>query len=498
MTDPSSHPDGPSDADERFSVDAPFGSDAGLPPPPVAPEAAPAPGSRESAGAPPVGTPYLAAPPLTAATLPPSPPTGATRAPVPAPPSQPPLPVRPPIFDPEQLRRASAGTAVSGDEPDPSPSSSSTTSWWRPALLAGALAAVVAAIVTGGLFWLLDDPDPVVVASDRTGSPTAPVTAPAPQPGANLRIDGEGLDIQALLAKAEASVVSIETGESGGIYGGAGSGVLISEDGLVLTNAHVVALADDIRIRFFDGQEVPAALIGSLPNEDIALVQAQDTSGWTAAELGSSSSLLVGDEVVAIGNALGLGGRPTVTSGIVSAKDRRVEAPGVTLENLIQTDAAINPGNSGGPLLNALGQVVGVNTAIIEGSQSVGFAISIDSIKPLIESILDGEGITQDTAFLGVATVEVDEVQTTVKEQFAVDQEQGAFVQEVTPGSAAEAAGLRAGDVIVSIDEQVVTSPADVAAIVRSRAAGEEISVSYERLGEPGSTTAQLCRQTGC
>jgi S1-C subfamily serine protease len=400
------------------------------------------------------------------------------------------------VFDPEQLRRASS--KPSGVDDEPAVSATAATSWWRPALLASALAAVVAAVVTGGLFLLLDDPDPVLVASDPTGASTAPVTAPAPQPGSNLRIEGDGLDIQALLAKAEASVVSIETGASGGIYGGAGSGVLISDDGLVLTNAHVVALADDIRIRFFDGQEVPATLIGSLPNEDIALVQARDTSGWTPAELGSSGSLLVGDEVVAIGNALGLGGRPTVTRGIVSAKDRRVEAPGVTLENLIQTDAAINPGNSGGPLLNALGQVVGVNTAIIEGSQSVGFAISIDSIKPLIESILEGEGITQDTAFLGVATVEVDEVQATVKEQFEVDQDQGAFVQEVTPGSAAEAAGLRAGDVIVSIDDQVVTSPADVASIVRSRAAGEEISVRYERLGEPASTTAQLCRQTGC
>jgi S1-C subfamily serine protease len=206
----------------------------------------------------------------------------------------------------------------------------------------------------------------------------------------------------------------------------------------------------------------------------------------------------VGDEVVAIGNALGLGGRPTVTRGIVSAKDRTVEAPGLELTNLIQTDAAINPGNSGGPLLNALGQVVGVNTAIIEGSQSVGFAISIDSIKPSIESILDGEGINQDTAFLGVATVGVAEVQDAVLDQFRVERADGAFVQEVTPDSAAETAGLRAGDVIVAIEGQTVTSSADVASIVRSRTPGDEISVTYERLGESGSTTARLCRQTGC
>ena len=492
MTDPSVHPDGPPAPDERFSVDAPFGSEASLPLPPVAP--APA-GPPPSNGQPPIGTPYLAAPTQPAAALPPAPPTGPPRPPVPTPVTEPRLPIRPPLFDPEQLRRASATQTESTPDPQESPP---PTSWWRPALLAGALAAVVAAVVTGGLFLLLDDPEPQIVASGSTGSTSAPVTAPAPQPGANLRIEGDALDIQALLAKAEASVVSIETGASGGIYGGAGSGVVISEDGLVLTNAHVVALGDDISVRFFDGQQVEATLVGSLPNEDIALVQAQNTSGWTPAELGSSESLLVGDEVVAIGNALGLGGRPTVTRGIVSAKDRTVEAPGLELTNLIQTDAAINPGNSGGPLLNALGQVVGVNTAIIEGSQSVGFAISIDSIKPLIESILDGQGINQDTAFLGVATVGVAEVQDAVLQQFRVERDDGAFVQEVTPDSAAEAAGLRAGDVIVAIDGQTVTSSADVASIVRARTAGDEISVSYERLGESGSTTAQLCRQTGC
>ncbi len=431
-----------------------------------------------------------------AADLPASPPTGSTRPPIPSPGPAVPLPLRPPLFDPEQLRRAAAEPSPHPSHPDQPVAPSS--GGWRPALLAASLAAVVAAVVTGGLFLALDEPDPVIGASGRPGSASSPVTAAPAQPGTNLRIAGEALDIQALLAKAEPSVVAIETGASGGIFGGAGSGVLISEDGLVLTNAHVVALADDIRIRFHDGQEVPARLIGSLPNEDIALIQGQDTSGWTPAELGSSGQLQVGDDVVAIGNTLGLGGRPTVTRGIVSAKDRTVEAPGLLLSNLIQTDAAINPGNSGGPLLDALGQVVGVNTAIIEGSQNVGFAISIDSIKPLIENILDGEGITQDTAFLGVETLDVAEVQEAVRDQFVVAQEQGAFVQQVIAGSAAEAAGLRAGDVIVEIDGRSVGGKADVASIVRSHTAGDEISVTYERLGESGTVTAQLCRQTGC
>ena len=153
----------------------------------------------------------------------------------------------------------------------------------------------------------------------------------------------------------------------------------------------------------------------------------------------------VGDDVVAIGNALNLGGPPSVTEGIISATDRSIQAQDVTLDNLIQTDAAINPGNSGGPLLNADGQVVAINTAIIDTAQNIGFAIAIDSIKPLIDEIKQGQGtVTPDTAFLGVSTKDVGSMTPDVLAQYGVKTSDGAFVVDIQPGSAAGVGGLRA------------------------------------------------------
>ena len=201
--------------------------------------------------------------------------------------------------------------------------------------------------------------------------------------------------------------MSIQTGQqsSSGVFGSAGSGVIISDDGLVLTNAHVVSSPANLQVTLYDGRSEQADLVGSLPDTDMALIRLRDASNVTPAELGASADVRVGDDVVAIGNALNLGGPPSVTKGIVSATDRTIEAENVTLRHLIQTDAAINPGNSGGPLLNAAGQVVGINTAIISDAQNIGFAIAIDSLKPLIQDIKDGKGtITPDSAFLGVST----------------------------------------------------------------------------------------------
>ena len=141
-----------------------------------------------------------------------------------------------------------------------------------------------------------------------------------------------------------------------------------------------------------DGSEHAATLVGASPDDDIAIIQVQDVDDLVPAELGSSDDLQVGDEVIAIGNALNLGGEPSVTRGIVSAKDRDLTAEGVDLEDLIQTDAAINPGNSGGPLVNAAGQVVGMNTAIVADAQNIGFAIAIDAARPIIEDLKAGEG----------------------------------------------------------------------------------------------------------
>lgn len=321
-----------------------------------------------------------------------------------------------------------------------------------------------------------------------------------PEPGTNTDFAGEALDIQGVLARVQPSVVTINTGEDqlGGLFTGGGSGVIISEDGLVLTNAHVVNGADQIDVTFLDGTRLPARLVGSFPDDDIAVVRVTGVSGLVPAELGSSAEVRVGDEVLAIGNALDLGGMPSVTRGIVSAKDRTIEASLLRLEQLIQTDAAINPGNSGGPLVNARGEVIGINTAIIDNAQNIGFAISIDVVKPLIERIQAGDAdLTPDTAFLGVSVVSVASLDAATRDRLGLTAESGALVQDLAVDAAAERAGVRSGDVIVSIVGEEVVSADDVARIVRRQRPGDTVSVVIERAGERVELVVTLDRRGG-
>ncbi|HEV7762621.1 MAG TPA: trypsin-like peptidase domain-containing protein [Acidimicrobiales bacterium] len=355
--------------------------------------------------------------------------------------------------------------------------------------------AVVAGAVVGGLLvggivaaaLALQDDEPAVVARPAIVTP-------------------EGvMDIQAILDKVQESVVTIETtaGAGGGVFEGAGTGIVLSEDGLVLTNAHVIGGSDEIQVRLFDGANHSASLVGSSPDEDLAVIRVDGVDDMVPAELGSSDSLQVGEPVIAIGNALNLGGQPSVTQGIVSAKDRSIQGPGaggedVDLDNLVQTDAAINPGNSGGPLVDVSGQVVGVNTAIIADSQNIGFAIAIDPVKSQIEDLQNGGGeITPDTAFLGVSTIDVSTVEDAVRTQLGIRAEKGAFVAEVTNGTGADDAGLRAGDVIVSIDGDPVDTSTAVADAVREHEPGDEIRITIEREGKEQTLTATLGRRGG-
>jgi putative serine protease PepD len=335
--------------------------------------------------------------------------------------------------------------------PEPVPSAPKPRSTKRAALLGGVAGAVIAALVVGGIAVTRGD-DSSTTSTPAASEPanqsaTEPSTEANQAPAAPSGPSGaaEALDIRAVLRKVQPSVVAIETGlvnQAGGVFGrGAGTGVIISEDGLVLTNSHVIESADSITVRLFDGRELPADLVGSSPADDVALVHIRDVSGLTPADLGESSDLVVGDEVVAIGNALDLEGTPTVTRGIVSALNRSIDAGSESLDNLIQTDAAINPGNSGGPLVNAAGEVVGINTAII-GAQNLGFAIAIDPIKPLIEEIQNGGGDVRGLAFLGVSSVEVSELDQATLENFGITSDSGAVIVSITPGSAAEDLGL--------------------------------------------------------
>jgi S1-C subfamily serine protease len=323
-------------------------------------------------------------------------------------------------------------------------------------------------------------------------SPTAAGLPASTESRPSTKVAGPSLDIRALLDKVRPSVVSIHTGTRSG--DAAGSGVVLRSDGLVLTNAHVVEGASRIEVDFADGQSVPAKLVGSLPENDVALIQAEGLDGSVAAaELGSSAVLQPGDEVVAIGNALNLGDTPSVTSGIVSALDRSIQVPGGgSLDGLIQTDAAINPGNSGGPLVNSSGQVVGINTAILESAQSIGFALSIDSIRTIIDDLEAGRKATATRPLLGVETQDVELLDTDVLDRFGVTSETGAFVQKVSPGTGAEAAGMQPGDVIVKVDGTRVRAAEDVGRAVRKHRPGEQVTIVYERRGQQSTTTALL------
>jgi putative serine protease PepD len=366
-------------------------------------------------------------------------------------------------------------------QPEPSPRPRAG----RAALAAvAALSAVIAALLTGVLLLAFDEDD------------TASVGAPS------TRLEGSsGLDIQALLAKAQPSVVTIHTDDVSSTRGqnvGAGSGVIVSRDGDIITNAHVVARAKNVRVTLVDGSEYAAEVAGSFPDKDIALVRVVEASDLTPAELGSSSDVRVGDEVVAIGNALNLGASPSVTRGIISALDRIIEAPDVTLSNLIQTDAAINPGNSGGPLLNALGEVIGVNTAIAADAQNIGFAIPVDDIKPLIDELRQGRGeVTPDTAFLGVSSQSVSALTPDVLDEYGISASRGAMITEVSPDSPAADAGLEVGDVVVSLDGQSVSTADQLVDAIRSHEPGDEVTIEYERDGRKREATVQLDRRGG-
>lgn len=364
-------------------------------------------------------------------------------------------------------------------------SDSDTVRRGRSPALVGFVAFLIGALVMGGAFATYalgvrrgDD-------SPASSEETVPPRQRGPAPD---------LDVRRILEIAQPSVVSITTGGADSIFGGAGSGVVISDDGLILTNAHVIASSGGtISVRFNDGLAAPATLVGASSGDDIALLQA-DRTELTPATLGSSANLIVGDPVVAIGNALALGGDPSVTSGIVSAKDRSINDGTISLDNLIQTDAAINPGNSGGPLINADGEVVGINTAIIQGSQNVGFSLAIDQVEELLDDLKAGGGdIQPNTAVLGVASATIDDsLSQEIRDQFGVTADSGALITAVEADSAASDAGLEEGDVVVEADGRPVETNEDVSDIIRSKEPGDAITITVERQGRRRSFDVTL------
>jgi S1-C subfamily serine protease len=372
--------------------------------------------------------------------------------------------------------------APSGGEPQGSDRRGGGAGHWRSAVIGGVVGALVTSMVVGALLVL---------------APRREITEI--RPSDELR--REALDIGTLLELVRPSVVAVNTGEQtgDGMFASAGSGVVLSDEGLVLTNAHVVSGAQSISVDLFDGRTRPAKLVGSFPERDVAVIQLQDLEKPVVpVELGRSSDLKVGDQVVAIGNALGLGEDPSVTSGIVSATGRSIPGPSGQLVDLIQTDAAINPGNSGGPLVDVSGRLVGINTAFAANSQNISFALEIDSVMPFVEDIESGDSpVTADSPFLGVRTQDVEALPADVKTNFDVQVDAGAFVASVVPDSGAADGGLQKGDVIVEIDGRTVTSSQQVGDLVAASKPGTELSVVFLRSGARQSIDATVGRVGG-
>ena len=403
-----------------------------------------------------------------------------------------------PGFPPPPSRTLPPPTPPTPPTPPSPPSQGSQPRPARSGVRAGLVGGVVGALVAAGVAFAT-----VKITEKDTKTATAPAAATSLGTTATTRAAGSEapapaaaggtsptMDIKAVLAHVGPSVVAIEIGQqSGGQVRpvAAGSGVVISSDGLILTNAHVVALTDAsgrainspvVSVKAADGKLRDAKVLGTSPGNDVALVKVADTSGLSPVALGDSDAVEVGDPVLAIGNALDLGDAPTVTDGIISAKERTLQVDtNVTLTGLLQTDAPINHGNSGGALVNVRGELVGIPSAGIQNTNNLGFAIPINKAKPLLDQLKQGGTVTVTVTVLGVTTVE-----DTV----------GVTVQSVAAGSGAEKAGIQVGDIITSIDGKPVANQEAVGTAIKSHKPGDVIKVGLTRNGSAVEVTATL------
>ena len=338
----------------------------------------------------------------------------------------------------------------------------------RSRLRVGIASALAGLLLGGGLVAVVlrDHNTSTSNASTSSSARTATTTGTNQAP---LVTPTGALDVKAVLAKAEPAVVSITSTVSSRFGRGraAGTGVLITPDGEVLTNNHVVEGGSNIKVTIIGKGTHNAHVLGTSPADDVALIQVEGVSGMPTVTLGSSDALQVGDSVVTVGNALALDGGPTVTTGIVSALNRQIDTDTSTLAHLIQTDAPINSGNSGGPLLNSSAQVVGMNTAVAGNAQNIGFAIAVDTIKPLVPTLAKGGTPSTSSAtggaYLGVSLQ---------------DASQGAQITDVGSGTPAAKAGLAVGDVVTAVDGQDVGSAADLVAAIRNHKSGDKIQLT--------------------
>ena len=341
----------------------------------------------------------------------------------------------------------------------PPPAPPRAPSRWPAALGGGFVSAVVVSAVLLGTGLAGDD-----------DASTSPATTPAPTtPVVANANDSRGDLVRKVYAAASPSVVSVRTGS------GSGTGFLVDSDGTIVTNAHVVGDNSQVQVRFDDKGEFHDAQVLSVDGStDLAAlkVDPEAASGVRPLKLADSDQAQVGDTVIAIGYPLGLD--RTATAGIVSGLERQIQSPnGFSIDKVIQTDAPINPGNSGGPLLNANGEVIGVNSQIAtagggEGSVGIGFAIPANTVKEVLPALESGSA--PEHAYLGLQTTEA-------------PNGDGAQIAETTTGGPSAKAGLQAGDVVTQVDGDAVHTPDDVAAAIEDDKPGDKVEVTVSRNG---------------
>ena len=374
------------------------------------------------------------------------------------------------------------------------------------------------------------DPEPTIPPTPTKPTPTAtaePEIEPAPEPTATeppkpsestAAVEGSsdaGLSGAASVSLAPAvsmpttevvklltpSVVNITTElATAGLFNtpfppsGVATGVILTPDGHVLTNYHVVEVGQGITVTLNDGTNHEAEVIGQDPVTDLAVIKIVDVEGLEPARLGDSSTLMVGEDVIAIGHAMGLPGAPTVSKGVVSALERAVDTThNTTIIDLIQTDASINPGNSGGPLVNTRAEVIGINTVVVSVGQGIGFAININDAKEVARQIID-QGFVR-RGYLGVLPAAMT---PQLAAQLGIDPEvKGIILRQVLPGSAADDAGLEAGDIILSMDGQALRNIGELSKFLISHQPGDTMNMTLLRDSEELIASITLGERSG-
>lgn len=391
------------------------------------------------------------------------------------------------------------GGMAAGPVPPPPGGGRQKGGWGRTvvtALVAGLIGAIIVLLVFPAAFGV----NPYDLVRGKVKSAETHEEISLPKSTTKVVSPSGPTDVSAIAQKVIPSIVNIDVsqtvqsvpGLSSGVQQGTGSGVIYTSGGYILTNNHVVGSATKITVTLASGEKLAGTRVGTDPESDIAVVKI-DKSGLPAITLGNSDTLVVGELAVAIGSPFGF--EQSVTSGIISALNRNVTAQDesgnpVLLTNLIQTDAAINPGNSGGALCDSDSRLIGINTLIASssgGSEGIGFATPSNTAKRVADDLIAGKPVSHP--YIGISGQTVSD---TIATQYNLPVTSGAYVTAVVPGSPAEKAGIKQGDIIVSVNGQAVTSMDDLIGAVRNNNVGQTITLGYYSNGQKKSAQVTL------